>query len=602
MSLFDTLTDDDLPLNYRFPKWNAQLKYCLNSIVCHTYIIQNESQTEIYIAVDNVGPTDTTPQESIVASENKWRAITSRSIQNITGTNVDSDSIQFTVFYNDGESDSFIVDLDTITTQGGIFLDSESGTRHTVVHAGTNVQITPDSTDSEILIFSSSFRSESEVIRIIESDSDLDLKADIITRKQIAPRTIDSEHIESDFLARILSDVLPSDSSIIALIEGESDLDLFDNIITGDQIAPQSIESEHIKPQFLAAILSDVLPSDSSIIALIEGESDLDLFDNIIKNEHIAPMTIDSEHIESELLGRLLNNHDVDVLAEIEGSRQLIFTTSGNTRTLEQFKDSDNTVSNIRTFAYNSDSFILTLATFSPSFSAQYDPGASLRWDEPFESFTVSVNNPNDIDNQYISDVRSITNASGNVTDTLIDYNRPGKSDIPAPHQNWTEEFQTNNETTLATAFIGPQTVSLTGGSASFTVNFSQVISGTTSDYTALDLDFSISWATANTDANFSNLSGQTFLGTYNSVNYTVRANGASAASSAHTITAVGGTPSVSSGTGTVTGSIDLTTPIHKNNIGSNTVSISAATVYTRPIGVTGSGYTVNDSASDRFI
>ena len=114
--------------------------------------------------------------------------------------------------------------------------------------------------------------SEGDIRIALESDSEIVL--------YIRPGSIESEHIESDFLARILSDVLPSDSSIIALIEGDSDLDLFDNIITGDQIAPQSIESEHIQVNLLQRMLSDVLPGKTTIDGYISEYVDSDYNEN----------------------------------------------------------------------------------------------------------------------------------------------------------------------------------------------------------------------------------------------------------------------------------------------------------------------------------
>ena len=55
--------------------------------------------------------------------------------------------------------------------------------------------------------------------------------------------------------------------------------------------------------------------------------------------------------------------------------------------------------------------------------------------------------------------LEGITNPTTNVTTDLSLYNRPGKSDTPAATVDWTEEFQTENESNSATAFIRPRLI-----------------------------------------------------------------------------------------------------------------------------------------------
>lgn len=92
-------------------------------------------------------------------------------------------------------------------------------------------------------------------------------------------------------------------------------------------------------------------------------------------------------------------------------------------------------------------------------------------------------------------------------------------------------------------------------------------------------------------------LSGQTFLGSYTSVSYTVSVTGmASAANYQDSVSAVGGIVSNPTGSGTFT----FTTPIHKNNA-SDTRTVSNSTLFIRPVEVTGVSYlaTITNTTSN---
>jgi hypothetical protein len=91
-----------------------------------------------------------------------------------------------------------------------------------------------------------------------------------------------------------------------------------------------------------------------------------------------------------------------------------------------------------------------------------------------------------------------------------------------------------------------------------------------------------------------SNLTGNVFLDPYLSTSYTVSVTGFSNSSNySTTVTPTGGSVSNSSGSGTFT----FTTPLNPDNMGGRTLAIS--TDMTRPVGVTGTQYTVTDTASD---
>ena len=68
-------------------------------------------------------------------------------------------------------------------------------------------------------------------------------------------------------------------AEIITLIENDSDLNLSDNVITGDHIAPMSIESEHIESEFLSKLLDikEYALGDGRLIADTDIESDFEI-------------------------------------------------------------------------------------------------------------------------------------------------------------------------------------------------------------------------------------------------------------------------------------------------------------------------------------
>ena len=91
-----------------------------------------------------------------------------------------------------------------------------------------------------------------------------------------------------------------------------------------------------------------------------------------------------------------------------------------------------------------------------------------------------------------------------------------------------------------------------------------------------------------------SNLSGNVFLDPYLSTSYSVSVSGFSnSANYSTTVTPTGGGVSNTSGSGTFTFSSEL----HQDNAGGRTLAVS--TDMTRPAGVTGTEYTVTDTASD---
>ena len=270
----------------------------------------------------------------------------------------------------------------------------------------------------------------------------------------------------------------------------------------------------------------------------------------------------------------------------------LVFTTSGDYRTLTGFLESGST-STIRTAEFHGDLLRLTLATFTPSFSASSTPSSSLNWDVSCTGFSVSVDNPSDVTNDFISSVYSITQTSGSVNGTLSNYTAGSFSQTPAGGVDWNQSFTVDN----SNSYIRSTSTNRSGGSAGATVKFNHN-DGSESEYTASDTSFSVNWSTASMSVSKNNVSGKTFLKTYSSTSYSTSVSGLNSSSnSSHSLSATGGTLNNTSGSGYVSGTFTFTDPIHKDNTGT-TRTISNTCTFTRPANVTGTSYTVDQSST----
>ena len=260
----------------------------------------------------------------------------------------------------------------------------------------------------------------------------------------------------------------------------------------------------------------------------------------------------------------------------------LKWTKDGDTARATQWKDSDQEIYTIRSTAITNDLLTLTLATFSPSLSAS---GQSLNWDVPASQFSVSVDNPADFPEKYIAGVSSITQTAGSVTTTLSDYNTSGPTSTPGGGVDWNQTFSVSGS-----SHIRSTSTTISGGSAGARITFFEEDSsshGTTATFTT-------NWTTPNVSISMSNLSGNVFLNPYLSTSYSVSVTGFSNSSNySTTVTPTGGSVSNTSGSGTFTFSSEL----HQDNAGGRTLAVS--TDMTRPAGVTGTEYTVTDTASD---
>ena len=263
-------------------------------------------------------------------------------------------------------------------------------------------------------------------------------------------------------------------------------------------------------------------------------------------------------------------------------SSPFVFSTNGIYRTLTGYVE-NGTTNTVRVAEFSSSQLRLTLATFTPSMTASGLSSSSLNWDVAATGFSVSVNNPSDVLDQYISSVLSISQTAGSIYTTLAGYTAGAKSAVPAGGIDWTQSF-----TATGSSFIRPVSSSSTGGTATGLVRFNVFSGSSESEYTTSTASFTINWANPTHSISLTPMSGQTFLSSYSSTTYSVSGTGiTTSANRVFAVTASNGTVSSATGSGTFT----FTAPIHKtNNSTSRTVTLN--TTLTRPISVTGTSYT----------
>lgn len=266
----------------------------------------------------------------------------------------------------------------------------------------------------------------------------------------------------------------------------------------------------------------------------------------------------------------------------VTASETLVWSTSGNYRTLTGYKENDVT-NTVRVAEFAGSTLRLTLATFTPTVTAAATPGTTLNWDIPATGFTVTVDNPPDVPDQYISSVASITQVTGAISTTLENYTAGAYNNTPAGSIDWTQSFTTNN----TTSYIRSASTTATGGSASGTIAFNY-FNGTITDIWNTTSTFSVSWNTVSHSAAIASLTGKTFLESYVSTTYTPSTSNVSAINRAFIISGVGGTVSSTSASGTLT----FTAPINHSNK-STARYITLSTTASRPATVTGTAYNV---------
>ena len=265
-------------------------------------------------------------------------------------------------------------------------------------------------------------------------------------------------------------------------------------------------------------------------------------------------------------------------------SETLVWTVAGTNRTLTGYRQNGIT-STIRSTQFSNSKLLITLASFTPSMTGTATPSSTLNWDVPATGFTVTVDNPSDITDQYITSVNAVTAVTGSVGQ-LNTFTAGNKTATPAAGVDWTQSF--------TQGYLRSASSTIDGGLVSAYASFDYYNGTTTEAYIGANADIVATWRTPTLSNTLSTLSGQTFLGSFASVNYTFAVTGISnSANYEHAVSGVtGGTVSNDTGSGVFT----FATPLHKDNA-SATRNVSVTTTFTRPVAVTGTSYTATLSA-----
>lgn len=295
--------------------------------------------------------------------------------------------------------------------------------------------------------------------------------------------------------------------------------------------------------------------------------------------------------VRYDMLDPEVTNKIKDAVSLSGAGSPFVFTTSGETKTLEKFKvDSDEKT--IRTVAISNGILSITLASFSPTNVAA--TGQSLKWDQAASSFSVTANNPADFPEEYIENILfPLTAGTGTVSLAADKYTASQNNGAPAMPLSATGNIDTTfsltnggtiQPTITQTGGVWPAT----GGSASATVSFVKQdgITVHTTD------EFTTNWEDVSHSISLAALSGKTFLKTYPSTTFSIVTNGLNTLTNANcTLTPTGGTATSPGANGTRTGTFTFTNEINKSNTGT-TRKLSLSTVFSRPQAVTGTAYT----------
>ena len=271
------------------------------------------------------------------------------------------------------------------------------------------------------------------------------------------------------------------------------------------------------------------------------------------------------------------------------GSTNLVFTENENTAVLTNYKNDEGDLFTVRTAEITDNgAFVLNLAGFTPIITSSVLPASILNWDVPVSAFEVTIDNPADFTDRYISSVKSIEQTSGHISTELENFTTSGPNNVIGGGVDWQQIFNTDYNI----SFIRSSSNSITGGSASAIVIFNEKDDATNEEveFTGETASFSVSWRTPTVSASILNLSGSIFLKSYESTNYTISVTGISNNGNfQHTVQSNNGVVSNFSGDGIIT----FDEPIHKDNTDAS-ISLSVSTIFTRPQEVTGTSYTAS--------
>jgi hypothetical protein len=248
----------------------------------------------------------------------------------------------------------------------------------------------------------------------------------------------------------------------------------------------------------------------------------------------------------------------------------------------------------VRSVSINDNKLEVELATFTPIHI--HSLNNILAWDEPATGFTISVDNPSDFTSKYIASAGAInTYGQGGTFSTHVhDYGTTGKSATPGGGVDWSQTFTVTDTGVIYPNVNGTESANNDpfGGVALATIDS---IDESGNIFGNWGVEFE--WEDASASINFANLSGNTFLQSYNTIGYTVTDNMSNSDNVVHQVSALTvGTISNTNGSGTLT----FNNPIHKdNNFGRG---ITLFSEFTRPASVTGTSYVINLQNNDNTI
>jgi hypothetical protein len=264
------------------------------------------------------------------------------------------------------------------------------------------------------------------------------------------------------------------------------------------------------------------------------------------------------------------------------------------TRTLTSFIDNNGTTSTIRTAAITGSILTLTLSSFTPTLVATGQ--TSLYWDVPANQLIVTVTNPSDVTNQYISNVTSLSATTGTIIggSTMTNFSAPSASPTPAAGVAWSQTFTT----TASSSFLSSSTTNL-GGSVIGTVNFGYFLNGSYAGVYGTSTTFTTTWQTASQTivTSLTPNAKITYLNQYTAATYTISnwtlgtPTNASIAISAPQNGSASQSSPVTGATTTIINQT-FTNAINSSTITSIPTSLTLTISYTRPATVSGSSYT----------
>ncbi len=271
----------------------------------------------------------------------------------------------------------------------------------------------------------------------------------------------------------------------------------------------------------------------------------------------------------------------------------LVFTQDPNNasaKALTKFKI-DGGEKNIRSTAFAEGKLVITLASFTPTVTPTGQ--TNLAWDKAATEFTVVVDNPStDYPDQWLTEVTAIEQTAGAVSVDLDDYTPTTQQTLPLTASG---DFTVKYTADKTVSYIRPVHASVNGTANGGSAGANVVLKSKTGTADAVNwttkYPWSTTWQNVSHSISLANLTGKTFLKTYDKVTFTVASSGLDTRGNAnHTFTVTGGTATEPGTSGSLTGDFEFDKEINHSN-GATVRTIRLTTEFTRPAEVTGTEY-----------